>query len=260
MVEALLLGKGDIDEVIRLYSNHAPHDLRSPKNPLWMKDHIGIDLFIFGVRHKGELIAVAWVAEKKDFVYFTISNDHITLKNDGNHFDSGGWFIHPDYQGKGLLRILTATVFTSWFNRMHITNPPNIWGRMMGQKSEEGNPLFWKEIGEKLTRISYRSLLEFPFGVMEKMIWSHWPKEPVPLAEIPAAILERTLGVSFDPLVEPKNRLISCGFTEVTDRYVPTSLNHFLCATKESFLDCVGDSERFFKDALSRAESSLKDA
>ncbi|MBI4114268.1 MAG: hypothetical protein HY445_00305 [Candidatus Niyogibacteria bacterium] len=258
MVEALLLGEDDIDDVIRLYSNYAPHDLRSPKDPLWIRSHIGIDLFIFGVRHKGELIAVAWVAEKKDFVYFTISNDHLILKNDGNHFDSGGFFIRPDYQGRGLLRILTAAIFTPWFARMHITNPPDIWGRMMGHKSEKGNPLFWKEVGEKLTRISYHSLLEPPFGVMEKMIWDHWPRDPIPLVEIPAAILEQTLGVSFGPLIESKNRLISWGFTEVMNRYVPTSLNHFMCATKENFLGCVGDPERFFEDALSQAKNSLK--
>lgn len=257
MVEAVVLDETSIDEVTALYAQHAPYGLRSPRNRQWICDRLGTDLFFFGIRAEEELIAAAWAAKKRDLIYFVAENDCLVLKNDGVYVDSGGWFIRPDHQGKGLLQLLTATILTFWFDRIHWGKAPALWGRMMGQKGEEGDPLFWKRVGERITGLPYRELMELPFGAMEEMIWECWPKEPLPFRNIHAEVLTQALGVSFEPLIEPKIRLIQWGFVEITDRYVPTSLNHFMCATEESFRARISDPERFFKEALTRARAKF---
>lgn len=253
MVRAMLLDEAAIDEAITFYTAHVHYGLRYPQNPRWIREHLGADLFLLGIRVNEELISVAWIAKKKDFVYFTLEKDHLIIKNDGAYADSGGWCIRPDYQGRGLFQLLTATVNIFWFRRINKGGAPPLWGRMMGQKDVDGNPLFWNRVGEKVTGLPYRELLELPFGTMEEVIFRHWPKEPMPFREIPQEILEQTLGKTFAPLIEPLNRFIRWGFVELVDRYVPTSLNRFQRTNQDS----IRDPEKFFEEALSKTIKAL---
>jgi len=256
-VRAMLLDDAEIDEVMAFYAAHAHYGLRYPHDPQWVKAHIGVDFFLFGIKARDELIAVAWIAKKRDFVYFVLKNDCLILENNGAFADSGGWCVRPDYQGKGLFQLLTATVISSfWFTWIHRGRAPLLWGRMMGSKDDDGNPLFWNRVGEAVTGLSYRALLELPFGSMEGAIFAHWPREPIPVAEIPREIVAQTLGKSLGRLVEPKNRFVQWGLTEVSDRLVPTSLNYFVCATENS----IRDPAQFFREAFSRVVRKLEDS
>ncbi|MBI2097069.1 MAG: hypothetical protein HYT40_02895 [Candidatus Sungbacteria bacterium] len=253
MVQAILLNDATVNEVTDFYEAHAHYGLRYPRDPQWIHEHLGTDFFLFGLRVKDELIAVAWAVNKKDFVYFVLENDSLIIKDEGHYADSGGWCIRPDYQGKKLFQLLTATVLAFWFNRIHKGDAPRLWGRMIGQKDDDGNPLFWNRIGERITGLSYHELLKLPFDTMEGTIFARWPKDPLPLTEIPKEILHQTLGKSLGRLVVPKDRFIQWGLIEVTDRYVPTSLNHFVCATKEG----IPDAEGFLQKALANARETL---
>lgn len=256
-IEAVLLDDAAVDEAIALYAAHAHYGLRYPRNSQWVRDRLGKDFFFFGLRIGGDLIAVAWAARNDDFIYFVIENDQLILRNDGAYADSGGWLIRPDYHGKGLLPLLTVTILTFWFDRIHGCGAPTLWGRMMGRKDEDGDPLFWKRIGEKLTGFSYHEFLELPFGAMEKIIWEHWPRTPIYLKDLPKDVLNEALGSSFGPLVKPKETLLRWGLREITDRYVPTSLNHFVCATTDSFYRCVPNPEEFLVKMIAENRSRL---
>lgn len=251
MVEAMLLNNTDIDEVTAFYLTHAREEILYPRNPKWMKDHLGTDFFLVGVKIKGELAAVGWIARLKDFVYFTVENDNLLIKNDGSYAYSGGWCVQPDDRGLGLFKLLAATINLFWFTKIKETSV--LWGRMVGQKDTDGNPLFWNKVGEKATGLSYKDLLELPFGTMEKTIYARWPKEPIPFQNIPQDIIEQTLGKTYEPLVGPLNAFIKWGLVEITDRYVATSLNCFHRTTKDS----IPDPQKFFDQALLRTTNSL---
>ncbi len=254
MVKAGLLGSDAVDEVATFYLTHAQGNLLYPRNPQWTRDHLGTDFFLVGVRIKGELSAVGWMARLKDFVYFVVEDENLLIRNDGSYAYSGGWCIRPNDRSRGLFQLLAATINLFWFTKVSKDETPTLWGRMVGQKDVDGNPLFWNRVGERVTGLSYRELLGLPFGTMEEAIFTHWPKEPIPFKDIPRDILEQTLGKTFGPLVGPLNAFISWGFVEITDRYVPTSLNCFHRTTKDS----IPDPEKFFDQALSKTINSLK--
>lgn len=255
MVEAVLLNSTEVDEVMAFYLKYAREEILYPKDLKWMKDHLGIDFFLMGIRIEKELVAVAWAAKLKDFVYFVVENDNLLIKNDGNYAYSGGWCVQPDDRGLGLFKLLAATINLFWFTEISKNETSALWGRMVGQKDTDGNPLFWNKVGEKITGLSYRNLLELPFGTMEEMIFAHWPKESLSFKDFPQNILEQTLGKTYEPLVGPLNAFIKWGLVEITDRYVPTSLNRFHRTTKDS----IPDSQKFFDQALSKTLNSLVD-
>ena len=253
MIQIVFPGREDVDDVIAFYATHAPYGLLYPRDPQWIKGHVGTNFSLIGIRVRGELATVAWIARLKDFVYFAIENECLVLKNDGAYVYSGGWCIRADYQGKGLFQLLTAAVNSFWFTHANRSDAPTLWGRMVGRKDIDGNPLFWNRVGERITGISYGELLALPFGSMEGVIFERWPKAPVALQDVPPDILEETLGKTFDPLVGPLNRFVEWGFVEVTDQYVPTSLNRFQRTTKDS----IRDPDKFLADALSNALRKL---
>jgi len=248
-VQAVLTDDTEIGDALAFYEMHAHYGLRFPRDPRWIRSNLGVDFFLFGIRINGELIAVAWIANKKDFVYFSIENDCLVLKNNGAWVDSGGWCIRPDYRGKGLFHLLTATVTSFWFTWINRGDARPLWGRMMGAKDADNNPLFWNRVGAEITGLPYRELIRLPFGAMEEAIFACWPRVPMSLNDIPEEVVKQALGKSLDVLVGPKNGFVRWGLTEVTDRYVPTSLNHFVCATRDS----IGNPAKFFRDAFSDA-------
>lgn len=256
MVEALLLDGTAVDDVMTLYTTRAYHGLLYPRDPRWMKDHLGADFFLVGIKIGGKLAAVAWIARLGDFVYFAVEDESLVIKNDGAYVYSGGWCVRPDTRGRGLLRLLAAAVNLFWFTEISRDEGAPVWGRMVGQKDADGNPLFWNRFGENITGLSYRELLELPFGAMEGVIFERWPKRPLPLKEIPREILEPTLGKTWEPLIVPLEQFLKWGLVEITERYVPTSLNRFHRTTRDS----IPDPHEFFDQALSRTRYGLTGA
>lgn len=253
MVEAVLLSNTEVDEVMAFYLKYAREEILYPKDPKWMKDHLGTDFFLAGIRISGELSAVGWMAKLKDFVYFVVENDNLLIKNDGSYAYSGGWCVQPDDRGLGLFKLFAATINLFWFTEISKNETSALWGRMVGQKDADGNPLFWNKVGEKVTGLSYKDLLQLPFGTMEATIYASWPKEPMPFKDIYRDIIEQTLGKTFEPLIGPLNAFIKWGLVEVTDRYAPTSLNCFHRTTKDS----IPDPQKFFDEALAKTLSKL---
>lgn len=254
MVESLLLNSTAVDDVRSFYTTHAYEGLLYPKDPRWMEDHLGADFFLVGIKISGELAAVAWIARLEDFVYFAIENERLVAKNDGPYVYSGGWCVRPEARGRGLLRLLAAAVNLFWFTKINPGEAAPVWGRMVGTKDVDGNPLFWNQVGEDVTGLSYHQLLELPFGTIDKTIFTHWPKNPMPLKEIPNGVLEQTLGKTWKPLVVPLEQFVKWGLVEVVQRYVPTSLNYFHRTTKDS----IPNPQEFFQQALSRTSTSAQ--
>lgn len=246
MVKPALLDSTAVDEVITFYLTHARDDILYPRDPKWMKNHLGTDFFLMGIRIDGELVAIAWAARLKDFVYFTVENEALLIHNDGPYAYSGGWCIRPDCRNKGLFQLLTATVNLFWFTKINETGASRLWGRMVGQKDADGNPLFWNRIGEKVTGLSYKELIRLPFGTMEKTIFARWPKKPIYLTDIHKDVFEKTLGKTFEPLVGPLNQFLKWGWVVLTDYYVPTSLNRFFWSEKGN----IPNPHDFFDQAL----------
>src|SRR3989338_225304 len=114
MLRAELLNKKEISEATEFYAVNAPYGLLYPKDEQWIRDHLGIDFFLVGVWLKGKLIGLRWVAKKPDFIYFSIENDCITLKNDGPYAEIGGECIQESFRGKDLVQLLTATPILFW--------------------------------------------------------------------------------------------------------------------------------------------------
>lgn len=253
MVKAVLLAVDDIDEVMAFYLMHARDEILYPKYSKWIVDHLGKDFFLIGIKIKGELVAVGWIALLKDFVYFVIENDNLLIKNDGGYAYSGGWCVKPDDRGLGLFKLIAATINLFWFTRINDNETSVLWGRMVGKKDNDGNPLFWNRVGKMITGLSYQNLLELPFGTMDKKIFEKWPKEPIPLGLIPYNIIEQALGKTFEPLVGPLNAFIKWGLVEITNHYVPTSLNYFHRTTKDN----IPDPRKFFDEALSKTTHLL---
>lgn len=253
MVEARLLKNTDIDEVSAFYLTHAREEILYPRSSKWMKDHLGADFFLMGIRVKGELVAVGWMAKLKDFVYFVVENESLLIKNDGSYAYSGGWCVQPDDRGLGLFKLLASAINLFWFTEISKKGNSVLWSRMVGQKDVDGNPLFWNKVGEKMTGLSYQDLLKLPFGTMEAAIFARWPKEPTPFKDISQNIIEQTLGKTYEPLVGPLNAFIKWGLVEITDRYTPTSLNFFHRTTKDN----IPDPQKFFDQALLRTINSL---
>lgn len=249
----MLLNNTDIDEVMAFYLTHAREKILYPRDSKWMKDQLGTNFFLMGIKLKKELVAVGWVARLKDFVYFVVENDNLLIRNDGSYAYSGGWCVQPDDRGLGLFKLLAATINLFWFTEISKNETSVLWGRMVGQKDVDGNPLFWNKIGEKVTGLSYKNLLELPFGTMEATIYANWPKEPMPFKNIFKDTIEQTLGKTYEPLVGPLNAFIKWGLVEITDRYVATSLNFFHRTNKDS----IPDPQKFFKEALSKTQSKL---
>ena len=246
MVETVLFNNSAVDEVMAFYLTHGRDDILYPRDAKWIEDHLGTDFFLMGIRIKEELVAVAWAANLRDFVYFTVENETLLIHNDGHYAYSGGWCIRPDQRNKGLFQLLTATVNLFWFTIINKDKDVVLWGRMVGRKDADGKPLFWNRIGERVTGLSYRELLELPFGTMEEVIFTHWPKEPAPLKNIPRDIFEQALGKTYEPLVGPLNQFLKWGWIALTDRYVPTSLNRFFWAAKSN----IADPQGFYNRAL----------
>ncbi|KKQ91453.1 MAG: hypothetical protein UT16_C0014G0009 [Candidatus Azambacteria bacterium GW2011_GWA2_39_10] len=253
MIQAMFFDNNAVDEVLNFYLTHARNEILYPKNPGWITDHLGADFFLMGIRIDGELVAVAWVAQLKDFVYFTIENEALLIHNDGPYAYSGGWCIRPDCRNKGLFQLLTATVNLFWFTKINRDSDVILWGRMVGQKDINGNPLFWDRVGEPITGLSYQNLLELPFGTMEEAIFTRWPKKPTPFQNIPQGILEQTSGKTYEPLVAALNQFLKWGWVALTDRYVPTSLNRFFWSKKDN----IKNPQEFFDQALSKTLKSL---
>lgn len=255
MIKPVSLSIADIDEVLNFYLMHAREEVLYPKDLQWIADHLGVDFFLTGIRIKEELTAVGWVALLRDFVYFVVEDDNLLIRNDGRYAYSGGWCIQPDDRGLGLFKLLAATINLFWFTGLTNRNDEmnTLWGRMVGQKDTNGSPLFWSKFGKRITGLSYQDLTDSPFGTMEKKIFEHWPREPIPLYDIPRGILDQTLGKTFEPLIGPLNAFVRWGLVEITDRYVPTSLNCFHRTTKNS----IPDPQKFFDQALSKTLKSL---
>lgn len=249
MIQAGLLDDKAIDEVLNFYLTNARDEILYPKDSNWVFDHLGADFFMAGIKINGNLTAAAWMAKLKDFVYFAVENESLLIKNDGVYAYSGGWCIQSDFRSRGLFQLLTATVNTIWFHRINIDNKSSVlWGRMVGQKDLDGNPLFWNKIGKLVTGLSYQDLLTLPFGTMEKTIFERWPKEPMPIKDLPKDILLQTLGKTSKPLIKPLNQFLKWGWVTLSDRFVPTSLNCFFWAVKEN----IADSQGFYDEALSK--------
>ncbi len=246
MIRVVLFDNSIIDEILAFYRTYARNEILYPKDPQWVVDHLGADFFLMGIEINRELVAVAWVARLKDFVYFTVENKDLLIHNDGPYAYRGGWCIRPDRRNKGLLQLLTATVNLFWFTKINETRVIELWGRMVGQKDADSNPLFWNKIGERVTGLSYRDLLELPFGTMEKAIFAHWPKKPMPLKDISQDIIEQTLGKTYEPLVGPLNQFLKWGWVILSDRYVPTSLNRFFWSEKNN----IPNPQEFFAQAF----------
>ena len=253
MVEAVLLNSAAVYEVTAFYLKYAREEILYPHDLKWMKDHLGTDFFLMGIRIDGELVAVAWAAQLKDFVYFTVENEALLIHNNGPYAYSGGWCVQPNDRGLGLFKLLAATINLFWFTEISENENLILWGRMVGQKDNDGNPLFWNKVGKMVTGLSYQDLLTLPFGTMEKTIFARWPKEPMPFKNIPQDIFERALGKTYEPLVGPLNAFIKWGLVEVTNRFVPTSLNRFHFTTKDS----IPDPQKFFDQALLKTLNSL---
>ena len=251
-----LLGDDSIVEAIAFYEAHAHYGLRYPNDEQWLLDRLGTDFFLIGIRANRELIALAWIAKKEDLLYFTIEDEHLVLKNDGAHFDSGGWCVRPDYQGGALFQLLAAALFASWFGSINKHRTLPLWGRMIGQKDDDGHPLFWNCFGEHVTGLPYRELLELPFGTMERRVFARWPSMPISLGDIPTSVLEQIKGKTFNPLVKAGRRLSGWGFVDVVDRYVPFSLNFFKRLTWNSVHRSIGNPEEFLQKACFKAQGS----
>ena len=257
-MQALLLDNTAVDEVMKFYKTNAEDEVLYPRNPDWIKEHLGDDFFLTGILtgEGEELIAVAWMAKLKNFVYFTVENEKLFIRNDGSYAYSGGWYIRPDCRGMGMFKLLAATVNLFWFTKINKNESVPLWGRMVGQKDADGSPLFWNRVGERVTGLPYHELLALPFGTMEQVIFDSWPKDPIPLTCIPQDILRQTLGKTHESLTGPLNQFIRWGCIEVTDRFVPTSLNRFHVTTKNS----ISDPEKFFYQALSKVLNSISAA
>ena len=256
MIWTGLLGEADMPEALTFYKDNTHYGLRAPTKGEWRDGQLGEKLFLVGIRVRGELVAVAWIAWKSNFVHIIFTDDTLSLMDEGPFADSGGWCIRKGLQGRELLQLLAATVFVAWFKTINVTKAaPPLWGRMMGLKDQRGAPLFWSKVGESLTGLSYHNLLELPFGFMEREILARWPQEPVPLGNIPADALAAK-GKTFEPLLSAGNRLNSWGCVNVP-LYVPTSLNTFQRTTRCSLQESIGDIGAFFRVAHERAFSSL---
>lgn len=248
-MNVLLLDNDAVDEVMTFYKLYADYGLLYPRDSEWMKNHLGSDFFLVGIRcgESEELVAVAWMARLKDFVYFVVENNNLLIKNDGNYAYSGGWCIRPDYRGLGFFKLLTASVILFWFNKIDKKKTaPILWGRMAGVRDTDSNPLFWNKIGEQITGLSYPKLLALPFGTIEEAIFARWPKEPMPLQNFSQDTIWQTLGQPHRFLVGPLKKFIEWGAVTLTDRYVPTSLNRFHFTTHNN----IKDTESFFFEAL----------
>ncbi len=255
MIWTGLLGDADMSDVLSFYKDNAHYGLRAPTREEWQNNQLGKQLFLVGVRIRGELVAVAWIAWKSNFVHVTFVDDTLSLADEGSFADSGGWCISKNLQGRELFQLLAATVFVSWFKGIHIGGAPPLWGRMMGLKDPNGMPLFWSKIGESVTGLSYHKLLELPFGSMEREILASWPKKPLLLSSIPIDALSAK-GKTFKPLISAGSRLSRWGFVD-TSLYVPTSLNFFKRVTEGTLHESIGDLETFFQEARERALASL---
>ena len=255
MIWTGLLGEADVPDTLLFYKSNAHYGLRAPTEEECQNGRLGKQLFLVGVRMNGRLIAVAWIAWKSNFIHTVFSGDTLFLVDEGPFADSGGWCIHKDLQGRELFQLLTATVFVSWFKEINTEEALPLWGRMMGQKDANGAPLFWSKVGEALTGLSYHTLLELPFGSMEREILSSWPKEPLFLSSVPREVL-LSKGKTFAPLISAGRRLSQWGFVD-TALYVPTSLNFFKRVTKGTLHESIGDLDAFFQEARGRALVSL---
>lgn len=250
MVKTFVLNRSEIADAMLFYDTHAPYGLLYPKDLQWIQGHLGTDFFLIGVRICGELVGIRWIALKPNFIYFIIDDSHITLKNDGFYTEIGGECIRSDYRGSGIVQLLTSTSIIFWFAEKESASP--LWTRVTGQKDIEGNPLFWSKVGVKITGISYRELLSLQFGSMEKVIFENWPSRPMLLKDIPPELLKETLGKPLDSLVRYQDRFISWGY-ELTERYVPTSLNRFMRVTKEN----VREPEKLYNEGLNKVSRIL---
>lgn len=256
MIKTILLDRDEIAEVTAFYLTHARDGILYPRDPKWMKDHLGTDFFLIGIRIKEELVAVAWAAILKDFVYFTVESEALVIHNDGPYAYSGGWCIRPDQRNKGLFQLLTATVNLFWFTRINKDGNVTLWGRMVGQKDIDGNPLFWNRVGERITGLSYRDLIAFPFGTIEESIFVRWPKGPVPIKDISGDIFRQTLGKTYEPLIGPLNQFLKWGWVVLSDRYVPTSLNRFFWSAKDN----ISNPQGFYDQALLKVTNDFESA
>lgn len=255
MIWTGLLDNTDVPDVLSFYTDNVRYGLRAPMKGEWQDGRLGKELFLVGVRIRDTLVAVAWIAWKSNFVHLVFTDDTLSLADEGPFADSGGWCIRKDLQGRELFQLLTATVLVSWFKDIRAEDAPPLWGRMMGLKASNGMPLFWSEVGQRVTGLSYRELLDLPFGSMEREILAHWPKESLTISSIPTDVLAAK-GQTFPPLVSAGNRLARWGIVN-TSLYVPTSLNFFNRATGESIRECVGDLSAFLQEARDQATVSL---
>ncbi|KKU52778.1 MAG: hypothetical protein A3H69_05350 [Candidatus Sungbacteria bacterium RIFCSPLOWO2_02_FULL_47_9] len=242
MIDALLLNTEDVPEVLEFYRENSHDEVLYPRDERLVRDNLGRSFFLTGIRAGAgeDLIAVAWMAKLKDFVYFVIENDSLIIKNDRDYAYSGGWLIRPDCRSAGVFKLLAAAVNYFWFTDITKNSPTSLWGRMVGKKDADGNPLFWNRVGERVTGISYHELLEFPFGTMEQEIFDRWPKEPLTFRDIPQDVLQQALGKTHEALIGPLNQFLRWGMVEISDRYVPTSLNRFHVTTENNIPDAEG--------------------
>ncbi|OGM91036.1 hypothetical protein A3A20_00360 [Candidatus Wolfebacteria bacterium RIFCSPLOWO2_01_FULL_45_19] len=249
MVTVSLLNRSSIEEVFKFYAQDVFKDVFYPRDGNWVNNHLDKDIFFICIRIGAvkKLVATAWMARLKNFVYLIIENNRLTMKNDGPYNYSGGWCILPEYRNQGLFRLLTAAVHRYWFDEINKSEETVLWGRMVGQQDIDGQPLFWKAVGESLTGLSYSDLRELPFAEKDREIFLRWPKDPLPFDEIPQAVLQKTLGTVHEPLVGPLKGFIEWGFCELMNRYFPLYLNQFFVINRIGIKDPL-----FFDRALER--------
>lgn len=248
------LGEADVFDVLAFYADSEHYDLRAPMREEELRK-LGKELFLAGVRIDGRLAAVAWMARKPHFIHLVFREDGLMLVEEGPFGDSGGWCVRRDLQGGEFLPLLAATVVKAWFTEIHEQDAPPLWGRMMGLKDAEGEPLFWSRVGRSVTGLAYRDLLDLPFGAMEREIAARWPKGGLPLSQVPGDALAAK-GKTFPPLVSAGARLSRWGIVD-TAFYVPTSLNCYNRATMDSLRQGMGDIGTFFEKARARVYSAL---
>lgn len=253
MVEPLLLSENAVEETLAFYSIHARDEVLYPNDPAWVKKHLNLDFFLMGIKAGRELVAVAWAAYLKDFVYFSVEDGALVIKNDGSYAYSGGWCIRPDHRGAGLFQLLTAAVNFFWFDVIPSGKNSILWGRMVGKKDANGSPLFWNQIGERITGLSYEDLRSMPFGTAEQEIFERWPKKPVPLGDMPADIVEQALGKMHEALIGPYEQFLRWGWVSPSTRYVPTSLSRFFFSVRGN----IPDARRFFDEAVHRVNKEF---
>ena len=237
-VQAGLLKRKDLPEVLSFYQRYAPYGLKYPRDDSWVEKNLGDTFFLIGARFHEILVGITWVAVREHRPYFTVEQACLVLNDGGRYVEVGGTLVLEEFRRKHVNDLLCASgqVYGFAWPTGALAGTQELWARVTGKHDENGRPLFWVLVGEPTTGISYDELLDQPFDAPERIILERWPDRPIPLAELPPVIEKGVIGKPADELVSYQRLFPAWGF-HPTDQYAVNSLNAWCrCQQREGHI------------------------